>query len=408
MKGLKDWLSRPLQLFLRSRRPHEKRLSGLELLPLELLLHITRFLAITDIVCLGLCSRTLYGFVTGLCDLNPVQRNKSIAISALSRLVRDLPRMFCCHYCARLHPITDVRPPAVDQIIFTKCPDLGAPYLYRGDGPLPSLWWFFRVHGLPSGYRFQHCHLVAVLQNHTFGGCLGIDSESLAYTEVVDDPADPARTTLLSVEGRVYVPAGAGPTPPSLVLQIQQWVLFDDDDVVFSDRDNDVSLSVFQHRFICEAQELDTAVVMDAIRSVVQQRGFSSLDEQPSAATECMRCPICEVEFQIALEDCGKDGKAVIITKWLDLGAGMDLEDPKWKKKATSEYPGPRGGLDPAMASSGEVRRLFCESSVQESDPTRRNKSYLVGKRYRRAMCKSGWDFLYYTTPSIASRGPRT
>ncbi|RAH44919.1 uncharacterized protein BO95DRAFT_390954 [Aspergillus brunneoviolaceus CBS 621.78] len=407
MKGLKDWLSRPLQLFLRS-RPHEKRLSDLELLPLELLLHVTRFLAITDIICLGICSRTLHGFTTSLCDLNPVRCNKSIALSALNRLVRDLPRMFCCHYCARLHPITDVRPPAIDQLIVTKCPDLGALYLYRGDGPLPSLMWFFRVHGLPSGYRFQHCHLVAVLHNHSCGGRGGINAESLAYTEVVDYPEDPARTTLLSVEGRVYVPAGARSTPPSLVLQIQQWVLFHDDDVVFSDRDNDVPLSVFQRLFICRGQSLGTAAVMDAIRSVVQQRGFSSLDEQSSSAAECMRCPLCEVEFQISLEDCGKDGKAVIITKWLDLGAGLDLEDPKWKKKAAFERSGPWGGLDSAMASSGEVRRLFCESSVQESDPTRRNKSYLVGKRYRRAMCKSGWDFLYYTTPSIASRGPRT
>ncbi|PYI17644.1 hypothetical protein BO99DRAFT_434360 [Aspergillus violaceofuscus CBS 115571] len=93
---------------------------------------------------------------------------------------------------------------------------------------------------------------------------------------------------------------------------------------------------------------------MDAIRSVVQQRGFSSLDEQPSSAAGYMRCSLCEVEFQISLEDCGKDGKAVIITKWLDLGAVMDLEDPKWKKKATFDPSGPRGGLDLTMASSGE------------------------------------------------------
>ncbi|PYH75679.1 hypothetical protein BO82DRAFT_259034, partial [Aspergillus uvarum CBS 121591] len=54
--------------------------------------------------------------------------------------------------------------------------------------------------------------------------------------------------------------------------------------------------------------------------------------EQPSPAAECMRSSLCEVEFQIFHEDCGQDGKAVIMTKWLDLGAGMNLEDPKWKK----------------------------------------------------------------------------
>ncbi|PYH96615.1 hypothetical protein BO71DRAFT_427866 [Aspergillus ellipticus CBS 707.79] len=286
MKGLIDWLSRPLHLFLRS-RPHEKRLSDLELLPLELLLDITSFLAIVDIICLSLCSRALHDFTTGLCDLRPVRRNKSLALSALNRLVRDLPRMFCCHNCARLHPITDVARPAIGPSIYQKCPDLGAPYL---------------------GYDFHHYHLVAVLQNHSCGGRWGINAESLAYTEVVDYPEDPARTTLLSVEGRVCMPAGARPAPPSLVLQIQQWVLFHDSDVVFSDRDTDVHLSVFRHLFICRWQTLGTAEVMDTIRSVIQQWGFSSLDEQPSSAAEYMRCPLCEVEFQISLVDCGKDG----------------------------------------------------------------------------------------------------
>lgn len=368
-----DWIVRLL-----SPNPREKRLSNLELLPRELLLHINNFLTTADIICLSLCSRTLNHFTTSFYDLKQT-RDRSLALSVLTRLLRDSPRTFCCHYCAKLHPITDVLHPASSKNLHHACPDLG---ILHGNGPQPWIRWIVSVHCLPTHYDFRHCHLAAVLQNYKCGGRYGINAESLAYTEVVDYPQQPAITTLLSVEGRVCTPAGARQTP-SLVLQIQHWVLFHDLEMV-SDHDLDVLISVLAKLSICNWLSAGRGKIGDDIQSAIRQRGFCW--DEASVAEGYMRCSHCGIEFQIALRDCGGDGKAVIITKWLDLGAGMDIEDPKWKKATLNSMIEPTYERADARSSTGEVRRLFCGTSDQSSDPTPRNRSYLMARRYRWAM----------------------
>ncbi|GKZ86131.1 hypothetical protein AnigIFM56816_000982 [Aspergillus niger] len=284
--------------------------------------------------------------------------------------------MFCCHYCAKLHPITDVLHPASSKDLHHACPDLG---ILHGNGPQPWIRWIVSVHCLPTHYDFRHCHLAAVLQNYKCGGRYGINAESLAYTEVVDYPQQPAMTTLPSVEGRVCTPAGARQTP-SLVLQIQHWVLFHDLEMV-SDHDLDVLISVLAKLSICNWLSAGRGKIGDDIQSAIRQRGFCW--DEASVAEGYMQCSHCGIEFQIALRDCGGDGKAVIITKWLDLGAGMDIEDPRWKKATLNSMIEPIYERADALSSTGEVRRLFCGTSDQSSDPTPRNRSYLMARQYR-------------------------
>lgn len=205
-------------------------------------------------------------------------------------------------------------------------------------GALPSLRWYASVHSPQSRYWFHHCHLVAALQNYYRGGRYGISAETLAYTEVVDYIKNPARTTLLSVEGRVCTPAGGACPTPSLVLQIQQWLLLHDVDIG-SDWDAKVSYWVLMNQNICGSQTLGTSEIMDEIRHIIRQRGFCL--DGPSTAAKCMQCSACGVEFETTLRDCGKDGKAVITTKWLDLGPGIDIKDPRWRKKASPMFHDP-------------------------------------------------------------------
>ncbi|EHA18453.1 hypothetical protein ASPNIDRAFT_37944 [Aspergillus niger ATCC 1015] len=337
-----DWIVR-----LFSQNPRQKQLSNLELLPRELLLHINNFLTTADIICLRLCSRTLNHFTTSFYDLKQT-RDRSLALSVFTRLLRDSPRMFCCHYCAKLHLITDVFHPASSKDLHHACPDLG---ILHGNGPQPWIRWIVSVHCLPTHYDFRHCHLAAVLQNYKCGGQYGINAESLAYTEVVDYPQQPAISTLLSVEGRVCTPAGARQTP-SLVLQIQHWVLFHDLEMV-SGNDLDVLISVLAKLSICNWLSAGRGKIGDDIQSAIRQRGFCW--DEASIAEGYMRCSHCGVEFQIALRDCGGDGKAVVITKWLDLGAGMDIEDPKWKKATFNSMIEPIYERADAMSSTGEI-----------------------------------------------------
>ncbi|OJI91322.1 hypothetical protein ASPTUDRAFT_52995 [Aspergillus tubingensis CBS 134.48] len=336
-----DWIFR---LFPRYSR--EKRLSSLELLPRELLVHIGNLLTTADIICLSLCSRTLNLFTTSFYDSKPPQ-DKPLTLSVLTRLTRDLPKMFCCHYCAKLHRITDVLHPARSMGFRHRCPDLG---VWHRKCSQPSIRWLLSVHCMTTLYDFRHCHLVAVLQNYHSGGRYGINAESLAFTEVVDYPQQPARTTLLSVEGRVCAPARARQRP-SLVLQIQQWVLIHDLQV-FSDRGLDVALSVLHNWFICNWLRVGHGSIQDKIRPANRQR---NLCWKEAPLTEIMRCSHCGVEFQIVLRACGEDGTAVTITKWLDLGAGTDIEDPKWKKATFTNTIESIYNRVEATASTGEV-----------------------------------------------------
>ncbi|KKK14777.1 hypothetical protein AOCH_004187 [Aspergillus ochraceoroseus] len=213
------------------------------------------------------------------------------------------------------------------------------------------------------------------MKNHYHGHPHGRAVERLAYTEVMDWKFYPATTTLLSVEGRV---CSLDEERSTLVLQIQNWVLFHDDP------DVNTVMSTLGNIWICRHNRLDCNASGFDIRSAIQTRGFRL---EKSNTFECMGCPICGIEFQFDLRDCGTDGKAVLVTKWLDLGAGLGFNDPKWKRIIPDilEYRERRQ----LITSSGDIGRLFRDASCiegQASNPTERNQSYLMGKRYRRLM----------------------
>jgi hypothetical protein len=50
------------------------------------------------------------------------------------------------------------------------------------------------------------------------------------------------------------------------------------------------------------------------------------------------QCEHCPTEYQIDLQECGQLGVAAVITKWLDLGEGFTLLDPKWWSHLSSTY----------------------------------------------------------------------
>jgi len=61
-------------------------------------------------------------------------------------------------------------------------------------------------------------------------------------------------------------------------------------------------------------------------------------------AQQCIRssgmrqCVYCPTEFQIELQDCADLGVALVTTKWLDLGEGRTVLDPKWWSRLSIKY----------------------------------------------------------------------
>ena len=59
----------------------------------------------------------------------------------------------------------------------------------------------------------------------------------------------------------------------------------------------------------------------------------SSLDAysaklKPARSPKIHRCSPCNLDFRLNFKDVGHDGIALVVTKWLDLGSGLELEEP--------------------------------------------------------------------------------
>jgi len=49
-------------------------------------------------------------------------------------------------------------------------------------------------------------------------------------------------------------------------------------------------------------------------------------------------CTACPTEYDLSLEECGGFGVAAIITKWMDLGEGQTILDPRWLSHLSNKY----------------------------------------------------------------------
>jgi hypothetical protein len=93
------------------------------------------------------------------------------------------------------------------------------------------------------------------------------------------------------------------------------------------------------------------------------------------------------------LRDCGGEGRAVVVTKWLDLGSGLTPDDPRLLALVSRDF---RGLVaDQAVASSGLTRHRYQAAAVhglQGNDIGERNYRYLAEREYRRELRTSWLD----------------
>jgi hypothetical protein len=143
-------------------------------------------------------------------------------------------------------------------------------------------------------------------------------------------------TTLFSVEARIC-PAEQGPS--TLVLQLQDWTLIHDDE------------------------------------------------------SGVLEYPQCGVEFQVDLRGYDGKGRAVVVTRWSDLGSGLTPDDPRLLALVSRDLR--RLAVNRAVASSGLTRHLYraaSEHEVQGEDITERNYRYLAEREYRHELRTSWLD----------------
>ncbi|KAL3491022.1 hypothetical protein BJX62DRAFT_237623 [Aspergillus germanicus] len=289
-----------------------------------------------------------------------------------------MPPLFCCYYCAKLHRANLVGPPPNERLgSGDECPEIGGMIDHHQAGPIPSP--LLNAHGLGSLYRFRLAHLVLATKRHHYGPAHGISLDTLSYTEVTATAAMFA--TLFSVEPRIC-PAERGLA--TLVLQLQDWALIHDDD-----SGAEQFARVMRNWRLCRHQFFDT--LQERFSFAIYAPGFR---RDPYRAARVLECPRCGVEFQLDLRDCGGEGRAVVVTKWLDLGSGLTHNDPRLLALVSRDLRG-LDTIDPPVASPGVARRRYHAASgdeVQGSDITERNYRYLAEMEYKRELITSWLD----------------
>ncbi|KAL9598608.1 MAG: hypothetical protein Q9179_003839 [Wetmoreana sp. 5 TL-2023] len=112
---------------------------------------------------------------------------------------------------------------------------------------------------------------------------------------------------------------------------------------------------------------------------------------QKTPTPEVHQCGICDLDFQLEFKDLGVDGLALVVTKWLDLGSGLELTQGK--------YIGWGSDLLNALADrseenrrqthrrAGETRAAFEKEDGMTPDALcLQNASFLEAQRYKKIM----------------------
>lgn len=308
---------------MRSLKPRPTTFSGL---PPELILSICDFLPRTDLICLSLCNRRIFGLSQRQVAKLPHTHDDKVMI--LTRLERDLPQYFHCEICNLLHQYDET-----ERFVVT------GPGL-RGLCQLPCVkswkWAMARVtmqtHVTPyySLARFSYLQLKLAMRRVYKGPSFGINTDYLSFTQVCrffDLPDNRSGIiSLFSMEARVCQPLG-------LYIRMQDIMISGDKNALISDQTLTglvhVPPQVWQ---ICPHDNVNfrRRHVSDLITPLVESF-------QGEKRFIKYTCEVCDADATIEIAPF--DSKiALIMTRWVNLGLGLTQDDIMWTNQVDSSY----------------------------------------------------------------------
>lgn len=409
---------------------------SLDGLPVEIVSSISDLLSNEDIYCLSLSNSRLF---TAL-KRQRKQLQQPIGVDKLRllhRIGRDLPNYFVCYFCLVLHKYDRSG----------ECSGLSHPPFH----------WFFdipcvkkresisyelalQVHGYEfhTRYMFYFVHLQLAMRRFYYGPKFGITTESLSYTEVIEYNKS---LTLFSTEAQICPGGGnlsksstrpgllarqgspvspnspiysgetlysgtatelwqpghpGGPTHlevPNLCLRMQAIMVVAHKELYLSSPDTLFGSSGLFH--IC-AHMLHSKL-SKSIRWMVKSYTAGKEATDCYIATICKRC---NTDYELQLVECGQDGLALVITRWINLGSGLSPDDPQWKVHTFPSFMREPLSLDTRIPYISP-RRSF-ETSVSKNWSAEAlcsyNLSFLRDRKYKALMgrqnffCKSIWS----------------
>jgi hypothetical protein len=275
-------------------------------LPPESILCAADFLPADSAACLAFCNRALSQLLSPQCWEPLRQHNHEAHIAFLSALAKDLPGSFVCYICSLLHLSSGVLPPGTTgSRIFQnslRCVKNDRSLNHRTSC---------------SSYTLKFAHVQLVMKRHHYGFDHGVSLDLLSHTEVEERYfKEYCRTTLLSVDARI--------ASDELLMRSQLCI------VLPTDRRDKYLSRMLPVQTLCRhiwAGQEDCR-----LRELIK----CSLDHLGGKKTcfTCigtLQCQYCYIDFEIDIRDLGMQGTALVITRWINLGAGQTPYDKKWR-----------------------------------------------------------------------------
>jgi hypothetical protein len=341
----------------------------LDAFPVELVLSIADFLPLEDIYCLSLCNHRLLAIFRSWQKRGYLERRARL--SFLHRLERDHPRYLTCDDCLVLHDLgsiseplelsysTQTYPPRID------CPALRPSYSTCGRS------WINLHNESVHTYTFHFSHLQLAMRRFYSGSQYGISTDALSFTEVTNDGFEeedrvPRPITLFSVEAQIC------PKAPSLYLRIQHVVSLKDMRLLRDEYYDEVEKDYFAILPICKHEQ--KSLWMQSIPRDVLIHEYSN-------------CNDCNTDWEIELFDNRPSGHVtMVMTRYIDLGPGLSLDDPRWRVHAWAEWEESVCKLDSKYMTPSPRHTFEALTDTSLEDLTSRNLSYLENERYQTVM----------------------
>ena len=274
-------------------------------LPPELILLISDSLPAASTACLALCSHR-FSRILGSSAWTSLQlQHQGHRMSFFYLLERDLPEYFACRRCKRLHQNNKVQWPMSGK----RLQDVPCVGVFRLFGPPRTT--MFRP-SRTTMYLINYAHVQLVMKRHYYGPSHGLSIKCFLHTELKEYDAR-GTVELFSVDARIV--------SNELLMRSQQWIL------VSQHRSGEFVTRTLLHS-ICT--HIRTGIWRDdRLLNVIRPR-LNQLKAQGRCYTETEQCTKCHMDFVLDALDFGDGGVALFVTRWVNLGAGLDMADPKW------------------------------------------------------------------------------
>lgn len=336
-------------------RPVALEVSPLRKLPLELILHIASYLPPESAASLAISCHTLYLCLEMQC-LQPLKKAECSVVNGFLRLLdQDLPYHLLCPHCSKFHSMSSAethlpsRRTSLNRKPLLACwkADLGSGVTTATHGEFSST--IFRM----AMKSHRQGHDTANLMNH-----LSYGTTNFAHSGFVEQCSATARIqggSLLMREQRVFM------VPSSKKLPIP-WL---------------GGIDICTHiQFVTMLGLYKRGIQIpysDEIQGYENRQGI-------------IYCQHCYTEFRVDFKGYGRDGNAMFVTRWMDIGEGRNPSDLKWTSRLWYH---PRIAAKRVMFWRGSI----CAAFEQRADSEFKFDSLLTTQNEKDLRKKSPWQW---------------